>query len=129
MADRPIPEIQPNPETQPWFDAANEGRFLIRRCRACNQPHFYPRTICPFCFSDDTEWQETSGRGTVYSCAMQRRVEVPYCIAYVTLEEGPTVLGNVVDCDIDKVRIGDAVKLVFHKTAGGQSVPMWTAAS
>ena len=35
--------------------------------RACGQLHHYPRTICPFCFSDKTDWIEASGKGTIYS--------------------------------------------------------------
>ena len=51
-----MPALLPNPETQPFWDAAKQGRLLLRRCMACGEVHFYPRTICPFCFSDDTEW-------------------------------------------------------------------------
>lgn len=123
--DRPIPDPEPNVETQAFFDAAKQGKLLIRRCLACNEPHFFPRTICPFCFSDNTAWEEVSGRGTIYSCSVQRRVEPPYCIAYVTLEEGPTLLSNIVECDLDRVRIGDKVRVVFHTSVGGHAVPMF----
>jgi uncharacterized protein len=126
--DRPIPDPEPNVETQAFFDAAKQGKLLIRRCLACNERHFFPRTICPFCFSDNTEWEEVSGRGQIYSCSVQRRVEPPYCIAYVTLEDGPTVLSNIVDCDLDRVRIGDKVRVVFHRSVGGQAVPMFAPA-
>jgi hypothetical protein len=126
--DRQIPDPEPNVETQAFFDAANEGKLLIRRCLSCNEPHFFPRTICPFCFSDNTEWEEVSGRGTIYSCSMLRRTETPYCIAYVTLEEGPTMLSNIVACDLDRVRIGDKVRVVFHRSVGGHAVPMFTSA-
>ena len=111
-----------------FFDAANKGKLLIRRCLSCHEPHFFPRTICPFCFSDNTVWEEVSGRGTIYSCSVQRRTETPYCIAYVTLEEGPTMLSNIVACDLDRVRIGDKVRVVFHKSVGGQAVPMFAPA-
>jgi uncharacterized OB-fold protein len=72
------------------------------------------------------EWVACSGRGTVYSFSILRRVEVPYCLAYVTLDEGPSMMTNIVDCDLDGIRIGDRVRLVFHDSVGGQPVAMFT---
>jgi len=124
-AERTIPAPEPNPETRPFWDAAREGRLLIKRCAACGRPHFYPRAICPFCASDRTEWVTASGRGTVYSYSVMRRVPAPYALAYVTLEEGPTMMTNIVDCDLDAIRIGQRVRVVFAPTEGGPPVPMF----
>ncbi len=83
-----------NLETQHFWDAAADGKLLIKKCTACGEPHFYPRTHCPFCFSDKTEWVEASGKGTVYTYSVMRRAPIPYAIAYVTLAEGPTMTGR-----------------------------------
>ena len=85
-------------------------------------------TICPFCFSDKTEWVEASGKGTIYSYSVMRRAPVPYAMAYVTLAEGPRMVTNIVDCDLDSIKVGQAVKLVFKPTDGGPPVPMFTPA-
>jgi uncharacterized OB-fold protein len=116
------------PEAQPFWDGARRGELLIKGCAGCGQVHFYPRAICPFCGSDRTEWRPASGRGTVYSYSVMRRAEVPYAIAYVTLEEGPTMVTNLVDCDLDRIRIGQAVRVVWRPTEGGPPVPMFTPA-
>ena len=126
--DRKITAPPVNTETQPFWDAAAEGKLLIKKCSACAEPHFYPRTHCPFCFSDKTEWVEASGNGTVYTYSVMRRAPVPYAIAYVTLAEGPTVMSNIVDCDLDAIKIGQAVRLVFKPTEGGPPVPMFAPA-
>jgi uncharacterized OB-fold protein len=127
MADKPkYPTPQGNPETKPFWDAASQGEFLIKRCTACGEPHFYPRTHCPFCFSDKTEWVEASGQGTIYTYSVMRRAAIPYAIAYVTLAEGPTMMTNIVDCDLDSIKIGQAVRLVFKPSEGGAPVPMFT---
>jgi uncharacterized OB-fold protein len=55
-----------------------------------------------------------------------RRAEAPYAIAYVTLAEGVTMLTNLVDCDFDRLRIGDPVRVVFKTAEGGESIPMFT---
>jgi uncharacterized protein len=123
---RKIPAPHPNPETVPFWEAAAKGELLLKKCSACGELHYYPRTICPFCFSDRTDWVKASGEGTVYSYSVMRRTEAPYAIAYVTLAEGPTMLTNIVDCDLDKIRIGQKVKLVFKPSDGGPPVPMFT---
>ncbi len=55
------PAPQGNPETAPFWEAARQGKFMIKRCTACGEPHYFPRSICPFCFSDKTVWEEASG--------------------------------------------------------------------
>lgn len=118
-----------NPETKPFWDAAAEGKLLIKKCASCGELHYYPRAGCPFCFSDRTEWQTASGRGTIYSYSVTRRAPVPYAIAYVTLEEGVTMMTNIVDCDFDSIRIGQKVRVVFKPSDGGPPVPMFTPSS
>ncbi|HYU11876.1 MAG TPA: Zn-ribbon domain-containing OB-fold protein [Stellaceae bacterium] len=117
-----------NPETQPFWDATAQGKLLYKKCAACGEVHFYPRPHCPFCFSDKVEWQEASGRGTIYTYSVMRRAPVPYAIAYVTLAEGPTMMTNIVDCDLNSIHIGQAVRLVFKASEGGPPVPMFTPA-
>ena len=126
--ERTIPAPQPTVETQPYFDAASRGSLVVKTCRACGQSHHYPRALCPFCGSDRTEWTPASGRGTIYSYSVMRRATPPYAIAYVTLEEGPTMMTNIVDCDLDQIRVGQRVTVVFKPSDGGPSVPMFTPA-
>jgi hypothetical protein len=111
-------------ENKPYFDAAVEGKLLIKRCTACGKPHFYPRAICPFCFSERTEWLQAKGTGTIHTYSVMR-AGAPYVIAYVTLDEGVTMMTNIVDCDFDQVRIGQKVKVTFAAADGGGKVPMF----
>ena len=127
-SERKIPAPQPNPETKEFWDAAAQGKLLLKKCLSCGELHYYPRAICPFCFSADTQWQEASGTGTIYSYSVMRRAPVPYVIAYVTLAEGVTMMTNIVDCDLDSVRIGQRVKLAFRPSDGGPPVLMFAPA-
>jgi uncharacterized OB-fold protein len=52
----------PDPETQPFWDAARAGTLLIRRCRDCGRFTFYPRPFCPVCWSTNVEWVEAGGQ-------------------------------------------------------------------
>lgn len=127
--ERVPPAPTPTVESQPLFDAAAQGRFLLRRCRQCGKTHWYPRAVCPFCGSHPTEWVEGSGRGTIYAFSVMRRVPEPFALAYVTLAEGPTMLTNIVDCDFDALEIGQPVEVVFKPSDGGPPVPMFRPAA
>ena len=117
----------PNVETQRFWDAGAEGQLLIKRCTACHEPHYYPRAICPFCFSAETVWEQAAGTGSIYSVSVMRRgADAPYALAYVTLDEGPSMLTNIVHCDFDALSIGQRVRVRFMPTDGGPPVPMFT---
>jgi len=117
-ASRPPLLPEPTPVTQPFWDAARKHVLRIPRCRSCKAHFFYPRALCPACGSGDLDWIEASGRATIYTYTVARRqtlrgFECPYVIAIVELEEGPHMTTNIVDCDVDSVKVGDPVRAVF----------------
>ena len=123
---RKIPPPAVNVESKPFWDAAAEGRFLIKRCTACGKAHWYPRAICPHCFSGETVWEPSPGEGVIYTYSVMHRSPTgPYAIGYVTLNEGPAVLTNFVDCDLGALAIGQKVKVRFQPTEGGPPVPVF----
>jgi len=129
-AERKAPAPTINPENERYFNAAGKGVLLIGKCNACGEYHFYPRVLCPHCFSDNTEWVPAKGTGVIYTWSTMRRgVPVPYTIAYVTLDEGVSMMTNIVDCDTDALKIGDKVSLVFKPAEDGTPVPMFTLES
>jgi uncharacterized OB-fold protein len=124
--DHPIPAPQVDPTNAAVWEAARQGRLLIGLCRGTGRHFWYPRGVSPFTLSTNVELVEAKGTGSVYSFTVLRTKQ-PYCLAYVELEEGPRMLTNIVDCDLDTVRIGQRVKLVFKPTEGeGPPVPMFT---
>ena len=124
---RNIPAPAVTIESKPFWDAATEGKFMIKRCTACGEAHWYPRALCPFCFSEKTVWEESPGEGVIYSYSvMHRSPSGPYAIGYVTLAEGPAVLTNFVDCDFDQLAIGQKVKVKFQETENGPPVPVFS---
>jgi uncharacterized protein len=126
MSERALNDPQVSAETEAFWEATREERFLIKHCRACDRAHWYPRTYCPFCSSAETEWRDASGAGVIYSYSVMRRSDPIYVMAYVTLEEGPTMMTNLVDCDPDNLSVGSKVRLTFKPTPGGFALPMFT---
>ena len=126
---RPIPPPAVSIETKPFWDAAAQGRFLIGRCTDCGKAYWYPRAICPHCFSSKTVLEESPGEGVIYTYSVLRRSPTgPYAIGYVTLNEGPAVLTNFVDVAPDGLAIGMKVKVRFQPTEGGPPVPVFAPA-
>ena len=126
---RPIPAPAVTLETQDFWNAAKEGRFLIKRCNACKEAYWYPRHMCPLCHSTDTAWEESPGTGEVYTFSIMRRSPTgPYAIGYVTLDEGPSMMTNFVDVAPDGLSIGMKVKVKFQPTEGGPPVPVFAPA-
>lgn len=125
MRDRDIPLPVRTPETAEYWDAASRGVLLVRGCRACRKAHHYPRTMCPFCHSDQTEWWTSAGKGVIYSFSIMRRASSPYVIAYVTLDEGPTMLTNIVGCKFDEIGIGRRVSMAPNPRDGSPPIPMF----
>ena len=129
-AQRTLPAPPPmiNIETQVILGRHAEGKLLLPRCNDCSTVIWYPRAFCPECSSFDLTWFEATGRGTIYSYTVNRRGQgdyrdLAYVLAYVELEEGPRVLTNIVDCDVDSVAVGQTVEVVFHPTSNGAALP------
>ena len=126
--DRPLGKVVVDASTETYWAAAREGVLKLRRCTACSQLHWYPRPVCPYC-QGDTEWVAAAGTGEIYSLSVTRRAgPIAYALAYVRLDEGVTMLTNIVDCDLDTLRIGQRVQLCFKPDDDGQPVPMFRPA-
>lgn len=130
--DKPLPTIDPG--TEPYWNALREGRLLLKACRACGKPHFYPREICPHCHSADLEWREASGDGEIYSFTVAHRpagpafaADAPYVIAIVELAEGPRMMSWILD-DPDLVSIGRKVRMTPKSVSEDITLPMFQLA-
>jgi uncharacterized protein len=129
-ADLPVPPV--TPDAAPYWQGARERKLLLQRCGACGTVRFYPRALCPSCWSDGADWIEASGRGRVHSYTVIHRppapafaARVPYVVALVDLEEGPRMMTNVVGEGAHDVRIDDPVRVTFEERAGGFVLPQF----
>ncbi|MFD8008897.1 Zn-ribbon domain-containing OB-fold protein [Streptomyces sp. NPDC058955] len=121
--------------TRPYWDAAAEGRLLIRRCRACARPHHYPREFCPHCWSEDVTWEHASGLATLHTWSVVHRndlppfgARVPYVAAVVDLAEGTRMMTEVVDVAAADLRVDLPLTVAFRTGEDGVAVPVFTAA-
>ena len=106
-----------------YLAALNEGRFLIQRCGSCSKHVFFPRSLCPHCWSDRLDWVEPKGTGTVYSSTTVRRKPEAggdYDVSLIDLDEGVRMMSRVEGVPPAEVKIGLRVraKVVRDNGAG-----------
>ena len=102
--------------------AATTGALHLQRCTACATWRHPPRLMCAACGSDAWTWEPASGRGRVFTWTTTHRPvdaafadEMPYAILVVELEEGPRVVGNLLDLAPEELRLDLAVHVVLDK--------------
>jgi len=110
-----------------YNEALKKDKLLGLKCKECGKINVPPKMVCGQCTSLDMEVVELSGKGniqtftTVFVAPEGREAEVPYTIVMVELDEGPWIVGNLIDIDPSKATmelIGKRVKL-GHKVFPG----------
>jgi len=126
--NKPIPPM--NPWAEPFWAGTREGKLVIQKCADCGKHVFYPRLVCPFCFSERLDWTEASGRGTVYSHTLVQNNppsafidDLPFTIAIVELEEGVRMMTNIVECDPEAVHCDMPVEVTFERLTDEITLP------
>lgn len=129
--DLPVPDL----ETTPYWDALGAGRLLIKRCADCGDAHFYPRPFCPHCWGEQVDWEEASGHATLYTWSVVHSNDlppfpgrVPYVAAIVDLAEGPRMMTNVEDCDVDQLEVGMQLRVQLRDIGDGVTIPVFVPA-
>jgi len=88
-----------------YSKALTKGTLLGLKCKACGNITTPPKMTCQECAGTDLEVVEVKKKGKIVtftnvSVAPEgRQNEVPYIIALVRLDEGPWIMGNLIDID------------------------------
>lgn len=133
MPPRILPE--PTPETRHFWDGCKEGELRLQRCVACTESYFPPRPFCPKCGNREVEVYKASGRGVLWSYVINHRPRPdmgtePYAIAVVKLDEGPTMMTNIVDCPQtpEALQLDMPLKVSFAKQTDDITLPLFAPA-
>jgi len=100
------------PPTSTYFEHLAQGRFMIQRSASTGEWVFYPRMLAPGSGTEDLEWVEPSGLGTVYATTVKRNKppKEDVNIAIVELDEGPRLMTHVQSVPAEQVFIGMRVR-------------------
>lgn len=130
---RILPE--PTPETQHFWDGCNKGELLLQRNKQTGEAYFPPRPFDPKTGSRDVEVFKASGKGILWSYVINHRPRPdmgtePYAIAVVKLDEGVTMMTNIVNCPQtpEALVLDMPVEVVFEKMSDTISLPFFQPA-
>ena len=126
--EKPLPLA--TEDSAEFWEGTKRGELLLQRCGGCGHLRFPPAVICPRCWSTDSKWERTSGRGHIHTFIVVHRPQhpaffedVPYNVAIVELDEGIRLHSNVVDCAPEALRIGLPVEVVFQRVNDEITLP------
>lgn len=122
----------PTNETKPYWEACQQMKLVIQQCSDCEHIQFYPRLMCSNCMGRNVSWIEASGNAIIVSYTIIHRPilpayikEAPYILAIVRLEEGPTMMTNIINCPLDEVVCGMEVTVQFKHWSEEFLVPVF----
>lgn len=121
-----------------FFGALKERKLVGARCGQCDRVFVPPKGFCEFCFCEITGITEVGLEGTIEAATVvvapfAGSPEVPYCVAFVTLDGATSAIGNYVrlpgpigtESLPPEIEIGSRVKVVFGPSPNGRITDFW----
>lgn len=104
-----------------WREIPQRYRLEAAKCAGCGKVGFPPRTVCPKCGKTEFETTRLSDRGVIVTFAVihvappQFAGQTPYAVGIVELDGGVRITSQIVDCPLDKIEIGQKVRVEFRR--------------
>jgi len=130
---KPLPVI--DQWSKPFWEAAKEHRLIVQRCDTSGRTWFPPAPVSPATRDGKWSWVELSGFGRIASWVVfhQRYFagfadELPYPVVQVDLDDGPSIISNLVNLDGREITVGMRVRVVFEDVTDEISLPKFAPA-
>ena len=133
MSEKPfriLPRV--TPENEHFWHGGAQGELRFLRCRPCRTWIHPPMPLCPECESFDLAPEAVSGRAALVTYTENHHPWIPgfpppYLVAIVEVPEqaGLRLTTNLIDCDVDSVRIGMPLRVVFEEAEDGIYLPLF----
>ena len=104
-----------------WREIPKRYRMEAHKCKKCKHISFPGRIICPVCGDREFDTFNLKGDGTIVSYTIIRTAPsgfldlAPYVVGIIELEEGIKVMGQITDCEPEKLNVGDKVIAKFRR--------------
>src|SRR5690625_5126028 len=125
-----LPEI--TEINKPFYDALADRKLVANKCSDCGHTYLPPALYCAKCLSENIEWVQLSGKGTIYSFVEYHRPyheifkdKIPYVVAIIETEEGARLISNIVDYDIETLKVGQSVEAMFTDGVGENPIVLF----
>jgi uncharacterized OB-fold protein len=118
------------PDNKWWWDAVDNGKVLIQRCKKCQTLRHPPRPMCGQCQSIEWDSIESSLEGEVYSFIEMHYPKfpgypTPLLCAVIELSEGTRLVANIAGCNVDEVSIGMKVSGKVEQVDAATMLPQF----
>jgi uncharacterized OB-fold protein len=127
--DYPLPDLD-DPVMQPFWEGADAGQLMQQRDRGTGEVHWPPKPL--YWKGGDLEWFPASGRGEVYTYVVAYEPFLPafqhllpLILVIVQLDEGPRLVGYMVNCKPEEMAFGLRVRVVFQRLTDRVTLPVW----
>ncbi|WP_028316090.1 Zn-ribbon domain-containing OB-fold protein [Desulfatibacillum aliphaticivorans] len=125
---KPLPLLTSLSKT--FYEGCKENKLLYQHCKDCGEVIFYPKIVCPACMGTNLDWKESAGKGKIFSFTVaydfappEFASSTPYALAVVNLDEGFSMLTNIVDCDLEKLQCDMPVEVLFDPVTPEITLP------
>ena len=132
FSKEPLPDVDWK-EGAPFWEGTRQGEICFPKCRDCNKFHWYPCTVCPFCYSSNIAWQSLTSRPRLFTWTYVNyplpivTIRGPLIVILVEFEEAPGLYltSNLVDCRPEDVSVGMPLEVVFQRVNDRLTIPLF----
>jgi uncharacterized protein len=127
---RPLPRI--TLDSEEFWKSTREHAMRLQKCDKCGEFRYYPSEACHNCGSLEYQWLPVSGKGEIHTFTVLHRArgnpfenETPIAIILVTLDEGPTMMSNLIDYEDADLAIGQRVEVDYEDVNDEVTLPVF----
>lgn len=128
MSARPLPLLAGL--TGEFYGHCKARELRFQRCTGCGAWRHVPRERCGECGSAQFQWEQSSGRGRLFTWVVATRSmhpafpsDPPAVPAVVETDEGVRLVTQIADCPPEALRIGMPVEVVFDDVTAEITLP------
>ena len=129
QTEKPAPLLASELDSQFWAHCGNR-RLCFQRCNACDRWRHLPRHLCAHCGSSAWRWEQSAGRGSIYSWTVVHlpihpafAADVPYAVGIIELDEGVRMVSAIRGLDLRAIELGYPVEVCFDAPPGAPLLP------
>ncbi len=114
-----------------FYKFMQQSKLMAGKCTKCGKIHLPPRPLCDNCYSQEFEWLEISGKGTLLTYTIihiappQFQALAPYTVGIVELENGLKLPGTISGATQEQLRVGMPLRIDFQACTTTQQWPQW----
>lgn len=116
-----------------WRHLKEDKKLHLQCCEECGTYRYPPGPVCHECLSPRSSWKPVSGMGEILSWIVFHRqylpqYPAPHKVIAVRLDEGPTIISNLVGAEPEGSWIGRRVRCVPQEMDDGVVLPRFELA-